>query len=139
MVVFNSVASYKTMAGTGHSGTQRQHSHSLEEAIGKIVAGTLECGKLLKKLLLALTLIIWTFVNLPLILCSILLGLVTLFGLCMYYMWWLTLAFVLIFLTATGCYFWTKTDGNSIMKTYWQSVKNAISLGLKNFLIDRVI
>ena len=102
------------MTGTEHSGVQRQQLNPLESAIGKIVAGTLECGKLLKELLLALTLI-----NLPLILCAILLGLVTLFGLCMYYMWWLNLAFVLVFLTATGCYFWTKTDGNSIMKTYW--------------------
>ena len=99
------------MAGTKHSGAQRQHASPLEEAIGKIVAGTLECGKLLKELLLVLTLIIWTFVNLPLLLCAILLGSVTLFGLCVCYMWRLTLAFVLIFLIATGCFLWTKTDG----------------------------
>ena len=121
------------MAGTEHSGAQRRHSNPLEEAIGKIVAGTLECGKLLKDLLLVLTLIIWTFVNLPLLLCAILLGSVTLFGLCVYYMWRLTLACVLIFSIATGCYLWTKTDGKQIMKTYWQSVKNAISFNLKKF------
>ena len=91
------LASYIIMAGTKHSGAQRQHASPLEEAIGKIVAGTLECGKLLKKLLLVLMLIIWTIVNLPLILCAILLGSVIIFGLCIYYMWRLTLAIVIIF------------------------------------------
>ena len=121
------------MAGTKHSGAQRQHASPLEDAIGEIVDGTLECGKLLKKLLLVLMLIIWTIVNLPLILCAILLGSVIIFVLCMYYMWRLTLAFVIIFLTATGCYLWRKTNGKPLLKTYWQSVKNAIPFSLKNF------
>ena len=96
------------MPVTEHSGDQGQHSNPLKEAIGKIAAGTLECGKLLKDVFLVLTLIMWTFVNLPLILCAILLGSIILFGLCMYYMWRFTLAFVIIFLTATGCYLWKK-------------------------------
>ena len=121
------------MPGTEHLGDQRQHSNPLEEAIRKIVAGTLECGKLLKDLLLVLTLIIWTFVNLPLILCAIILVSMILFGLCIYYMWRLTMAFVIIFLTATGCYIWRKTDGKPLLKRYWQSVKNAIPFSLKKF------
>ena len=121
------------MAGTKHFGAQRQHASPLEETIGKIVAGTLECGKLLKKLLLVLMLIIWTIVNLPLILCAILLGSVILFGVCMYHMWRLTLAIVIIFLTVTGCYLWRKTDGKPLLKTYWQSVKNASPFDLEKF------
>ena len=121
------------MTGTEYSRVQRQHLNPLKEAIVKIVAGTLECGKLLKKLLLVLMLIIWTIVNLPLILCAILLGSVIIFVLCMYYMWRLSLAIVIIFLTVTGCYLWRKTDGKPLLKTYWQSVKNASPFDLEKF------